>query len=193
VTIEHTLASSQRDFPRLESVGLEDTYLIRAFRNDDERGWLAELLRDTWVDPLHFCQINVVRSRAGTLRGVHWHEDHHDLIAPVAGHLMIGLSDLRIGSPTEGAGILLELAEDPIEAVLVPPGVAHGFYSARETTVLYAISRPYDGDDEYGVAFDDERLSIPWPVGRGELILSARDAALPRLGEGRSRPAYPAA
>jgi dTDP-4-dehydrorhamnose 3,5-epimerase-like enzyme len=40
------------------------------------------------------------------------------------------------------------------------------------------------------VAFDDERLDIPWPVARGEVLLSARDAALPRLGEGRRLPGY---
>ena len=176
--------------PRLQPVGIENTYVIHAPRADDERGWLAELVRDSWVEPVRFCQVNVVRSRGGTLRGVHWHEEHHDLIAPVAGSLLVGLSDLRDGSPTAGHGVLLELVDDPLAAVLVPPGVAHGFFSPGRSTVLYGISRPYDGDDEYGVAFDDERLGIPWPVARAEVILSEREAALPLLGEGRRPPGY---
>jgi dTDP-4-dehydrorhamnose 3,5-epimerase len=174
----------------LESVGIQDTYLIRTPRADDERGWLAELVRDSWVEPVRFCQVNVVRSRAGTLRGVHWHEEHHDLIAVVAGQLLVGLSDLRAGSPTAGRGLLLEVVDDPLAAVVVPPGVAHGFFSPRPSTALYAISRQYDGEDEYGVAFDDERLGIPWPLARAEVLLSARDAALPPLGEGRRLPGY---
>jgi dTDP-4-dehydrorhamnose 3,5-epimerase len=175
---------------RLEPVGIEDAYLIRTTRADDERGWLAELLRDSWVQPVRFCQVNLVHSRSGTLRGAHWHEEHHDLIAPVAGRLLVGLSDIRAGSPTAGRALLLELVDDPVAAVVIPPGVAHGFFSRRRSTALYAISRPYDGDDEYGAAFDDERLGIPWPVARADVLLSARDAALPPLGEGRRLPRY---
>jgi dTDP-4-dehydrorhamnose 3,5-epimerase-like enzyme len=49
---------------RLEPVGIEDAYLIRTTRADDERGWLAELLRDSWVQPVRFCQVNLVHSAA---------------------------------------------------------------------------------------------------------------------------------
>jgi dTDP-4-dehydrorhamnose 3,5-epimerase len=176
--------------PQLESLGIEGTFAVHASRADDERGWLAELLRDSWLEPLRFRQVNIVQSRAGTLRGVHWHERHFDFIAPVAGRMLVGLSDLRSGSPTERRSVLLEATSDPLTGVVVPPGVAHGFYSAQPTTALYAMSAEYDGEDEYGVAFDDERLGIDWPVNRAAVMLSPRDAVLPRLGEGHPPPRF---
>ena len=113
---------------------------------------------------------------------MHWHNHHHDLIAPAAGTLLLGLSDLRRGSPTEGTAELLELDARRPAAALVPPGVAHGLYSREPTVTLYAVSRYWDADDELGVVFDDPDLGVPWPVSRDEVVLSERDAALPRLG-----------
>ena len=74
--------------------------------------------------------------------------------------------------------------------MLIPPGVAHGFYSPGPTAVLYAVSSYWDQEDELGVAFDDPALGLTWPVARGDVILSERDATLPRLADAGAPPVW---
>lgn len=169
--------------PRTVRTAIADTYLLVSRAEDDERGWVGELFRENWVENADFVQWNIVRSVAGTLRGMHWHEQHHDLIAPVAGTVLVGLADLRADSPTKRATELLELGASGPAAVVIPPGIAHGLYSRAATTLLYAVTRYWDGEDEFGVAFDDPELGVAWPVRRDEIILSERDRLLPRLYE----------
>jgi dTDP-4-dehydrorhamnose 3,5-epimerase len=169
--------------PRQVPTAIVDTYVLESSPEEDERGSVGELLRRNWVPSVEFVQWNVVQSVAGALRGVHWHERHHDLIAPVAGTVLVGLADLRARSPTRRVAELIELDAQGPAAVVVPPGVAHGLYSIEPTTLLYAVSRYWDDEDEFGVAFDDPELGIPWPCGRDDVILSERDRALPRLSE----------
>ena len=71
--------------PRQVPTAIVDTYILESSPEEDERGSVGELLRRNWVPSVEFVQWNVVQSVAGALRGVHWHERHHDLIAPVAG------------------------------------------------------------------------------------------------------------
>ena len=171
--------------PRHVPTAIAETYLLETSPEEDERGSVGELLRRSWVLGVEFVQWNVVQSVAGALRGVHWHERHYDLIAPVAGTALLGLADLRPRSPTRRATELIGLDARRLVAVVVPPGVAHGLYSLEPTTLLYAVSRYWDEEDEFGVAFDDPELGISWPVGRGEVILSERDRALPLLSGAR--------
>jgi dTDP-4-dehydrorhamnose 3,5-epimerase len=54
--------------------------------------------------------------------------------------------------------------------------VAHGFYALTNCTLFYTVNNYYDGSDEYGVAWDDPQLAVPWGVS-GAPLLSPRDAA----------------
>jgi len=167
--------------PRRLSTSIDGVVLFELAPLHDERGSLTELCRFEWMAPVELPQWNLVKSEAGVLRGMHWHNHHHDLISPAEGILLLGLADLRRGSPTEGSAELLELDADRPAAALVPPGVAHGLYSRERTVTLYAVSRYWDADDELGVAFDDPDLAVAWPVSRDDVVLSARDSALPGL------------
>jgi dTDP-4-dehydrorhamnose 3,5-epimerase len=167
--------------PEQQTTSIDGVVRFELSALHDERGSLTELCRFEWMAPVELPQWNLVKSGAGVLRGMHWHNHHHDLIAPAEGTLLLGLSDLRRGSPTEGTSELLELDAGRPAAALVPPGVAHGLYSREPTVTLYAVSRYWDADDELGVVFDDPDLGVPWPVSRDDVVLSERDAALPRL------------
>ena len=67
-------------------------------------------------------------------------------------------------------------AKDP-SILLVPPGVAHGFLALEDLDLIYLVDREYDGSDEFGIAWDDVTLAIPWATGTPEL--SDRDRANP--------------
>lgn len=127
-------------------------------------------------------QANLSRSRAGVLRGLHFHRRQTDFQVFVAGVAAIGLFDLRQGSPTEGRSFLVQAdAEQGPIGVLVPPGVAHGFCALTEVTLIYLVDEEFTGQDEHGVAWDDPALGIDWPLEAP--ILSDRDRSNPPLAD----------
>ena len=71
--------------PRVRETGIAGTVVLALAPEADERGSLTELCRFSWIDPVQLPQWNLVRSRAGVLRGMHFHNRHHDLISVVAG------------------------------------------------------------------------------------------------------------
>ena len=176
------------DGPDVEPIAIEGARVFRLRPTRDQRGSLFELIRAEWIDDVEIIQWNVVTSQAGVLRGVHWHNRHHDLIGPVHGELAIGLADLRRGSPSEGAAAVLTLRADEPAAVLVPPGVAHGLYSPVPTVVMYGVSRYWDPDDEFSVRWDDPALRLTWPRMAGPPVLSERDATAPALSPAAETP-----
>ncbi len=49
--------------------------------------------------------------------------------------------------------------------------------------VFYKQTAYYDARLERGIAWDDPEVGIRWPLPAGELTVSERDAAAPRLSE----------
>ena len=155
--------------------------------HEDPRGALVELCRNAWLEPDEPVQWNAITNRSGVLRGVHWHNHHVDFISPVYGSLFVAAVDLRIDSPTEGRSEVIELEAAAPRAIVIPAGVAHGFYSARESVVMYGVSAYWDPDDELGVRWDDPALGIPWPSEAANAVISDRDASFPTLAESGPR------
>lgn len=145
----------------------------------DTRGELTEVFRRSWhgaVDPV---QWNVVRSDAGVLRGVHCHVDHWDWLILASGACSFGLADLRRGSPTERLAVTVEARGQAPFALVIPPGVAHGFLFTEPSVHVYGVTHYWNLADELGCRFDDPELGIPWPT--RHVTLSPRDEALPPL------------
>lgn len=145
----------------------------------DPRGHLAELFRDEWGVGFHPVQWNLVRSEPRVLRGVHVHANHVDYLSILSGRALVGLKDLRRGSPTEGLACMLPMSGDPVSALVIPPGVAHGFYYLEASMHVYAVSRTFDPADELGCRYDDPGLGLAWP--EGPMLLSPRDEEAPSL------------
>jgi dTDP-4-dehydrorhamnose 3,5-epimerase len=93
------------------------------------------------------------------------------------------LHDLRVGSPTDGNTLALDLGRDADgshahRGVFIPPGVAHGFAALTAMTITYLVDSYYNPADELGVAWDDPDIAADWGV--DEPILSDRDLKNPR-------------
>jgi dTDP-4-dehydrorhamnose 3,5-epimerase len=130
----------------------------------DERGAFLEAFRSSWfagVPP--FVQGNISTSRAGTIRGMHFHDRQWDLWVPASGTLFAAVYDLRVGSPTEAAHETVELDAARPRALLIPPGVAHGYQALTDASLLYLVTNEYDGTDEQSLRFDDPALGFAWP------------------------------
>ena len=128
----------------IESVSFRDLA-----SHGDERGSLTEIFHESWQLGIDLVQWNVVRSHAGTLHGVHCHISHSDALAVLDGELVLGLIDLRPGSPTEGRA---ELHRVPAMSavVTIPPGVAHGSAVRGPTAMVYGVSEYWNTEDELG-------------------------------------------
>ena len=152
---------------------------LRAFA--DERGRFMETFRKEWFPERSWeiVQTNRSDSRAGVLRGLHYHFHQVDYWYVTAGRIRVGLADLRRSSPTFRASQILELGGDNQLGVLIPCGVAHGFVALTDATLTYLVDNYYSGADEFGVAWNDPDLAVAWGV--VSPILSGRDQTNPLL------------
>jgi dTDP-4-dehydrorhamnose 3,5-epimerase len=75
----------------------------------------------------------------------------------------------------------LELSHLDPQGLYIPTGVAHGFVTLEETNLLYIVDNYYDGEDEYGVAWNDPKLGVRWGV--EDPIISSRDQENPLFSD----------
>jgi dTDP-4-dehydrorhamnose 3,5-epimerase len=71
------------------------------------------------------------------------------------------------------------MGEENQIGVFIPIGVAHGFVALTQVTLIYVVDNYYNGADEYGVAWNDPDIALPWGV--KSPLISPRDAANPLL------------
>jgi dTDP-4-dehydrorhamnose 3,5-epimerase len=152
----------------------------------DERGFFLETYsrtpyRELGIDT-EFVQDNHSRSVRNTLRGLHYQTGagQAKLVRAARGRIWDVVVDIRPASSTFGKWEAFELDDVAHRQVFVPVGFAHGFCVMSEVAdVCYRVSAPYDPDLERGLAWDDARIGIPWPV---EVpLLSERDRHNPSL------------
>src|SRR3990167_4467782 len=97
--------------------------------NGDQRGSVTEILRVNELNGRDIVQVNVSVAKPNVLRGVHVHNVQWDYIVVTSGKMFVVLVDLRPGSPTIMQVNTLKLYSEKLQALIIPPGVAHGFYS----------------------------------------------------------------
>jgi len=163
---------------------------VQPASSDDERG--------TFAKPFHapsFLSQGIdfvpaesffTTSRRGVLRGFHLQlppHSHDKLVYCVVGAVWDVVVDLRVGSPAAGMPFCIELDAARSNALFIPAGVAHAFYSRTEGAVLsYLVSSPHQPASDAGIRWDS--VGITWPDEHP--LISARDRALPAISEFRS-------
>ncbi len=151
---------------------IEGLVRIPLRRFEDERGWFCELRRESLL-PRPTRQTNVSFSRAGVIRGLHFHErGQDDLFACLQGMARVVVLDRESGETfTEDIG------EDNPVAVWIPGRNAHGFEALTDLLFVYHVTEEYDPSDpdEHGLPWDDPRVASLWSTPTP--ILSARDAS----------------
>jgi len=158
------------------------TVPLRAF--GDERGRFMETFRKGWFPQVNWERIQSNRSdsRAGVLRGLHYHFHQVDYWCVVAGRVRVALADLRRSSPTWLGSATLDIGGDSQLGLFIPVGVAHGFAALTDCTLMYMVNNYYDGGkDEFGVAWNDPQFHIDWGIAAP--LLSERDRSNPLLAD----------
>jgi dTDP-4-dehydrorhamnose 3,5-epimerase len=152
---------------------------IRLKKHADTRGSFTELFRNSWVRE-SAQQWSLMSSQAGVLRGLHVHTKHVDAMVVLRGEAFLNLIDLRTASPTFRATQSVELSEKSLELLVIPPGVAHGFYCKTPNSTLVGYSNYYSPtDDEFRLRFNDPELGLTWP--NSSPVMSSQDVAGPPL------------
>jgi dTDP-4-dehydrorhamnose 3,5-epimerase len=141
--------------------------------------------------PGPFVQDNLSRSSRGVLGGLHLQNPttQGKLVTVLRGHVRDVAVDVRLGSPTFGQHVAVDLNEENRRQLWVPRGFAHGFVVLSESAdFFYKCDGLYSPPGEIIVHWNDPTLGITWGV--DSPTVSGRDAAAPLLADVRGLPTY---
>lgn len=143
---------------------IEGVRLRPLVRHEDERGSLAELLRSDWPEFTRFGQAIVTVNLPGVIRAWHWHTHQTDYAVVLSGTAKLPLYDAREGSPTRGTVEEHVLGDGNFAALLIPPGVYHGYktISAIPAVIVNFPDRVYDPSDEHRIPHDAPGIPYRW-------------------------------
>jgi dTDP-4-dehydrorhamnose 3,5-epimerase len=175
----------------VERTPIDGLLLVKTKVFGDARGFFMETFNARSFAELGlgvpFVQCNRSRSRAGTLRGLHFQKTRPQgkLVSVTSGEVFDVAVDLRRGSPTFGRWHGVCLSESDGTMFYVPPGFAHGFYVLSETADFsYFCTDFYAPSDEGGLLWNDPSVGIEWPIeDASRVIIADKDKNLPALGE----------
>ncbi|MBV9576637.1 MAG: dTDP-4-dehydrorhamnose 3,5-epimerase [Gammaproteobacteria bacterium] len=153
----------------------------------DERGYFFEVYQQEHYQSLGlplFVQDNFSHSEENVLRGLHYQYPHAQgkLVWVTKGTVWDVVVDIRTSSPTFGKWFSIILSEENHLQMYIPPGFAHGFcVLSSEADFNYQCTDFYSPQHERGIAWNDKRLNISWPINNP--ILSPKDQHYPALHE----------
>ena len=174
---------------------IEDLLLLEPEVHGDERGYFIETFSQRDFDSLVsiprygksivFVQDNESKSRRGVLRGLHFQRHPHaqaKIVGCVQGRILDFAVDMRVGSPTYGKHVSVELSGDNHRQLFIPKGFAHGYLTLSETAVFrYKCDEFYHPESEGGISILDPALELELP--EADYIMSAKDKTWGTLGE----------
>ncbi|MFI7081493.1 dTDP-4-dehydrorhamnose 3,5-epimerase family protein [Micromonospora sp. NPDC049903] len=182
----------------IEPLAVEGAWLIRPTQWPDDRGALLEwyrpdlLARRIGHEPV-IAQANLVVSRAGVIRGIHFADvppGQAKYVTCVSGSVLDVVVDVRVGSPTFGQHVAVPLDDVGRHAVYLAEGLGHAVCAlSPDATVTYLCSTGYRPGADHTVHPLDPDIGVRWPA--GELVLSDRDAAAPSLAEAAEKGLLP--
>jgi dTDP-4-dehydrorhamnose 3,5-epimerase len=115
-----------------------------------------------------FVQDNHSISAKGVLRGLHYQLPPHaqgKLVRVIAGAAFDVAVDIRMGSPTFGCWLGVELSAANRRQLWVPEGFAHGFAALEAgTEFTYKATAYYAPSSERCILWNDPRLGIEWGI-----------------------------
>ena len=152
---------------------LRGAFVIDLERREDSRGYFARAfcqheLADHGLKPV-IAQANVAFNNvAGTLRGMHFQyppKAETKIVRCTRGAILDIIVDLRPESSTYLQNVAVDLNEENGRALYVPERFAHGYQTlADRTETSYQVGEFYAPETEGGLAYDDPRLGLEWPL-----------------------------
>jgi len=172
---------------------IPDVLILEPRVFEDARGYFFESwsqrVLDGMVRPVRFVQDNESRSSYGVVRGLHFQKgafSQSKLVRVVEGTVLDIAVDIRLGSPTFGRHVAVELSASDHRQLFIPRGFAHGFSVLSQTAVFqYKCDNYYAPQAESAIRWDDPALGIDWRLPAEDIILSPKDSCHPSLADCR--------
>lgn len=162
---------------------IEGAYVIEPKVFEDARGYFFEAWKQgefvANIGKVDFVQDNESKSSFGVLRGLHYQRGEFSqakLVRVISGRVLDVAVDLRRNSPTFGQHVMVELSGENKRQFFIPRGFAHGFLVLSDEAIFtYKVDNAYAPQAEASILWNDEQLSIDWPLGENQLLLSEKD------------------
>lgn len=178
---------------RFEPTGIAGSWTVELPRFGDERGWFQEWFKlsrfseEIGVD-FKPVQANISKSRAGTVRGIHYSiapQGQGKLVTVMSGAIDDYVVDIRVGSPTFGQWRRIRLDDSTARAVLIDPHLGHAFQALTENTVVsYLVTEEFNPSVEMGLSPTCPEIAITWS-NELPLLVSDKDSVAPTLERAR--------
>ena len=155
--------------------------------HEDNRGFVFEAFKkDSFNNFLgfevNFCQDNISYSKYGVIRGLHTNTldfSQSKLVSVLQGKILDVAVDFRVGSPSFGKVVSMELNSEENKQLFIPRGFLHGFsILSEDALVMIKIDRYFASGESIGIKYDDEDLAIDWKIDKKFVILSEADKKL---------------
>lgn len=169
-----------------QELALQGAFLITLEKKVDHRGFFARTFCKQLFEKQGLCATFVQDSmsfskKRGTVRGLHYQDPYPEikLIQCLRGELFDVMVDIRKDSPTFGKWVSVTLQPEHPQLLYIPTGIAHGFQSLQDDTILqYKISEYYHPEAARELRWNDPTFNITWPL-KDDLTISEKDAAAP--------------
>lgn len=179
--------------------GIEGLLILEPRIFKDSRGYFFESFSqrefEEKVGPVRFVQDNESMSTYGVMRGLHFQRPPYTqskLVRCVSGRVLDVAVDIRLGSPTYGQHVAVELSAENHRQFFISKGFAHGFAVLSETAVFqYKCDEFYHPEADDGISILDGSLGIDWRIPTDKAILSEKDTRHGMLADFQSPFTYP--
>ncbi|NLX81431.1 MAG: dTDP-4-dehydrorhamnose 3,5-epimerase [Proteiniphilum sp.] len=168
---------------KIIKTNIEGLLIIEPTIFEDSRGYFMESFSQkefqNIVGKIDFVQENESKSKYGVVRGLHFQQGEYaqaKLVRVVIGSVLDVAVDIRVGSPTFGQHLAIELSEDNKRQLFIPRGFAHGFSVLSEEAIFqYKCDNYYNPQSEGAILWNDPQLNIDWKIPQENILLSDKD------------------
>lgn len=174
---------------QIHKTEIQDCYLIDLFHHTDVRGEFIKPFRaDVWYQEtgieFNIKEIFYSLSQKNVLRGMHFQippHAHHKIVYLSQGSALDVVVDIRPFSTTYLKTVSFNLDAKKPQAVFIPIGLAHGFLSKEDNTMMtYLTTHENFKETDAGVLYNS--VDFDWG-NTGNYIISDRDKAFPKVTE----------
>lgn len=162
---------------------IDGVYILEPRVFNDARGYFFEAWKkeefEEHVGKVDFIQDNESKSSYGVLRGLHYQKGNYSqakLVRVIKGKVLDVAVDIRKSSPTFGKHVMVELSDENKRQFFIPRGFAHGFLVLSDEAVFtYKVDNVYAPQHEASIRWNDEDISIQWPIDIKDVVTSEKD------------------
>jgi len=163
-------------------------WIIHSTNHEDSRGvfrewFVQEEFSKISNHPLQIAQANISFSHERVIRGLHYSlsaAGQAKVVTCAQGEIFDVVVDLRPSSPQYMQSATFYLSGEKPLSIIIPSGVAHGFASLKENTIVtYLLTSQYSPTEEFCINPFDQQIGIDWPPEK--FVLSEKDSSAPSI------------